>query len=51
MKLFRTNLSDNELKDLLSGFYAKKAIAQADSIWDSKKLSDTDMENWLNQNS
>jgi hypothetical protein len=54
MKLFNTNLSDrelDELKDLLSGFYADKAIAQADAIWDKKKLTDLDMDQWLNKKS
>lgn len=54
MKLFSTNLTDKELielKDLLSGFYANKAIAQADAIWDKKGLSDQDMEKWLNKKS
>jgi hypothetical protein len=54
LKLFNTNLSDQdlvELKTLLSSFYAEKAIAQADDIWDKKGLSDEDMDNWLNQKS
>jgi hypothetical protein len=54
MKLFSTNLSDNdliELKDLLAKFYAEKAIAKADQIWDTKGLSNDDMEKWLDENS
>jgi hypothetical protein len=54
MKLFSTNLSDQELaelKNLLSGFYADKAIGQADIIWDEKGLSDEDMDKWLNKKS
>jgi len=54
MKLFSTNLSNKELielKDLLSGFYSQKATAQADEIWDEKRLSDEHMEKWLNQKS
>jgi len=54
LKLFSTNLSDKELielKDLLSGFYADKAISQADAIWDKKGLSDEYMETWLNNRS
>jgi hypothetical protein len=54
MKLFSTNLSNKdliELKDLLSGFYAEKAISKADAIWHERGLSDQDMENWLNQKS
>jgi hypothetical protein len=51
MKLFSTNLSDHELlelRDLLSNFYADKAIKKADSIWEEKGLSDQDMEKLLN---
>ena len=54
MKLFSTNLTDNELielKDLLSGFYADKAVSQADMLWDEKGLSDQDMDKWLNSKS
>ena len=54
LKLYSTNLTDKELielKDLLSGFYADKAIAQADLIWDEKKLNDQDMDQWLNKKS
>lgn len=51
LKLYSTDLSDEELaelKELLSTFYAKKAIRRADQVWDSKKLSDVVMEEWLN---
>jgi hypothetical protein len=54
LKLFSTNLSDNELmelKDMLARFYADKAIARADRIWDEKGLSNEDMEKWLNEKS
>jgi len=47
MKLFNTNLSDSVLKepkDMLSRFYADKAIAQANVIWDEKGLTDEDMD-------
>jgi hypothetical protein len=54
LKLFSTNLNDKdliELKDLLSSFYADKAIAKADDIWDEKQLTDGEMDKWLNKNS
>jgi hypothetical protein len=54
LKLFSTNLDDKdiiELKDLLSGFYADKAIAKADAIWDEKRLDDREMDKWLNKKS
>lgn len=51
LKLFSTNLSDKDLKELrtlLSQFYARKAIKAADETWDNRGLSDDDMEKWLN---
>jgi len=51
LKLFSTNLSDQELtelKDLLAGFYSEKAISQADAIWDDRGLNNEDMEKLLN---
>lgn len=54
MKLFRTNLSEQqllELKDLLVKFYADKIMNEADKIWDERGLTNDDMDNWLNSNS
>lgn len=54
LKLYNTNLSDKEileLKDVLANFYAEKAIAQADAIWDERGLSDEDMDRLLNSKS
>lgn len=54
MKLYSTNLSDNELaelRDVLAKFYADKAINQANDIWDEKGLTNADMEKWLNEKS
>ena len=54
LKLFSSNLSEIdliELKDLLSKFYAEKATTKADEIWDTKQLSDREMEKWLNEKS
>src|ERR1700744_3473650 len=54
MKLFRTNMSEEELlelKDLLARFYADKAIALADKIWDERGLTNQDMDEWLNSKS
>ncbi|HEY4196361.1 MAG TPA: hypothetical protein VGM63_12550 [Mucilaginibacter sp.] len=54
LKLFSSNLTERdliELKDLLSGFYADKAINQADVIWTERKLTDEDMDKWLNEKS
>ena len=52
LKLYSTNLSTKdleELKDVLARFYAEKAIAKANEIWDERGLTDTDMEQWLNE--
>ncbi len=54
MKLYSTNLSGNELeelKSLLSRFYADKAISIADEVWDKRGLTDSDMEIWLSEKS
>ena len=54
LKLFRTNLSEQELlelKDLLVRFYSDKIMKEADAIWDEKGLTNDDMDNWLNQKS
>ncbi len=52
LKLYSTDMSEeelDELKKLLAENYARKAINEADRIWSEKKLSDSDMENWLNE--
>ena len=52
LKLYSTNLSEKDLtalKKLLAKFYAERAIQTADQIWDQKKLSNKDMEAWLNE--
>lgn len=54
MKLYSTNLSNQdleELRNMLAKFYADKAIAQSNQIWDEKGLTDANMETWLNQRS
>ncbi|MFM9838120.1 MAG: hypothetical protein ACKVOQ_07635 [Cyclobacteriaceae bacterium] len=51
LKLFSTNLSEielRELKEVIAGFYAQKSIDLANQAWQEKKLTQTDMENWLN---
>ena len=54
MKLYSTGMSDEdmkELKNLLAKFYAEKAIAAADKVWDEKSLTNEDMDKWLNEKS
>jgi hypothetical protein len=51
LKIYSTNISDNELGDLkkvLSNFFAKKSIALANQVWDEKGYTDEDMERLLN---
>ncbi len=53
LKLYSTDMSEEELKELkeiLAHNYSQKAINEANSIWDERHLSDSDMENWLNGN-
>ncbi|MHA4894841.1 hypothetical protein ACXZ1K_08825 [Pedobacter sp. PWIIR3] len=52
MKLFGTDLSSSDLKDLknlLSRFFADKAIRSADQVWDEKGLTNDDMDRLLNE--
>lgn len=52
LKLFSTNMSDEEvieLKGVIARFYAEKATAEADRIWDEKGLTNEDMDKLLNQ--
>lgn len=54
MKLYSTGMSDDdllELKDVLAKFYADKAMAAADKVWDEKGLTNVDMDKWLNKKS
>lgn len=51
LKLFSTNLSEielRELKEVIAKFYAQKSIDLANQAWQEKKLTQADMENWLN---
>ena len=53
LKLYSTEMSETELyelKLLLSEYYAKRAINEADILWDKYNLSDEHMEDWLNEN-
>ncbi|HEX3043907.1 MAG TPA: AbrB/MazE/SpoVT family DNA-binding domain-containing protein [Bacillota bacterium] len=51
LKLYSTNLNGNELqelKTLLAGYFAKKAMEEADNIWEQQDLSNEEMDQWLN---
>lgn len=51
LKLYSTNLDKTELTELknqLADFYAKKSIENANRVWKEKKLTNDNMDNWLN---
>lgn len=53
IKLYSTDLEYNDLmevKKILANHFAQKAINEADTIWNQKKMSADTMENWLNEN-
>ena len=50
LKLYSTNLDKDELielKNQLADFYAKKSIENANRVWNEKKLTNDDMDKWL----
>lgn len=52
LKLYSSNISESELleiKRFLAKFFMKKAINEADIIWDEKGYSDTLMQDWLEE--
>ncbi|RMH88645.1 MAG: hypothetical protein D6681_14700 [Calditrichaeota bacterium] len=52
LKLYSTNLSEQDLlalKKVLAKFFAERAIQEADRLWKEKKLTNKDMDNWLNE--
>ncbi len=52
LELYSTDLTEddlNELKIMLAKFYARRAIQEADRIWDERHLTQDDMEKWLHK--
>lgn len=52
VKLYSTDLERQELlelKQVLVSFFAQKAIAEADKVWEEKNLTDDEMEAWLDE--
>lgn len=52
LKLYGTDLADEELqevKQLLARFFARKAIDEADRVWDERGLTNEDMDTWLDE--
>jgi len=53
IKLYSTDLKYDDLmevKKILGNHFARKAINEADNIWDQKEMSADTMEDWLNEN-
>lgn len=54
LKLFNRPMSDKELyelKDLLAQHYAKKAMDEADRLWDERGYTQETMDKWLTKKS
>ena len=52
LKLYATGLDHQELlslKQILADFFARKAIREADGIWNEQDLSEQTMKTWLNE--
>jgi hypothetical protein len=52
LKMYSTDLSFSELlefKQELATFFAKKAIQEADRVWEKKGLTNNCMDTWLNE--
>jgi hypothetical protein len=50
LKVFSRNLDDKELeeiRDILTQYFANKAIDAANKVWDKKDYTDNDMDKWL----
>lgn len=51
LELFAREVSNQDLlaiKEMVSHFFAQKAIAEADALWEENGYSDETMEVWLN---
>ena len=50
LKIYSTDLEDTELKELktvLAGYFANKAIKEANKIWQERAFSEKDMDGCL----
>ena len=53
LKLYSTDIKNSELleiKNYLANFFAKKAISEADAIWESENFNNELMDKWLDEN-
>ena len=52
LKIFSSNLPDEqllEIKELLSNYFAQKATAEMDRLWDERGWSNEIMQEWLHE--
>jgi len=52
LKIYSTELEDTELKEfktVLAGYFANKAIKEADKIWQERAFSEKDMDALLSE--
>ncbi len=52
LKLYAVNITDADLQHLrryLTSYFANRAIAEADDIWEGKSYSNQIMDQWLNE--
>lgn len=52
LKMFSYELEDhqlNEIKDLLSNYFAKKATDEMDKLWDENNWDEKTMKDWTNE--
>ncbi len=52
LKLYSTDIKEEELleiKSYIANFFSKKAVQEADKLWDENSLTNEDMDRWLNE--
>ena len=52
LKLYSSDIGEGDLlhiKRYLAGYFADKAIQEADKVWDAKSYSNDTMNQWLNE--
>lgn len=52
LKLYSTNLPEEdllEIKRMLANYFMKKAIEEADKVWDEKGYTNETMDEWLKE--
>jgi len=52
LKLYAQNITEqqlNDIKQILAQYFAQQAIQSADQVWEQRKLSQDDIDVWLNE--